>query len=182
VGMHDPKLAGFGNSAWARYQLDATPGRHTAGFGPSSFSGHVVNASGACMIGMGFGGGPEKIAGFLNAVTGLDWTVQSVLKAGERIAVTRQLFNLREGINSLNLYAHPRLYGDPPQKEGPLAGVKINTALQNYWNLGALDWDGVSMKPSKNKLMEFGFKKEAEEFWPPRPFGRPSEPPKEKKK
>lgn len=60
VGMHDAKLSGFGNSAWARYQLDATPGRHTAGFGPGSFTGHMTNATGICMIGMGFGEAPGK--------------------------------------------------------------------------------------------------------------------------
>jgi aldehyde:ferredoxin oxidoreductase len=132
------------------------------------------------MIGMGFGGGPGKIVNFLNAVTGLGWTEEFLLKAGERLAIIRQLFNLREGINSLNIYAHPRLYGDPPQNEGPLASVKINTALQNYWNLGALDWDGITMKPSKKKLEEFGFKKEAEEFWPPPKFPPPPPPKKNK--
>jgi aldehyde:ferredoxin oxidoreductase len=181
VGMHDPKLAGFGNSSWARYQLDATPGRHTAGFGPGSFNTHIVNATGLCMIGMGFGGGTMKLVNFFNAVTGLGWTEENILKAAERIAVLRQLFNLREGINSLNIYAHPRLYGDPPQKEGPLAGVKINVALQNYWNLGALDWDGTTMKPSKKKLMDLGFKKEAEEMWPPPKFPAPRPLPPAKK-
>jgi aldehyde:ferredoxin oxidoreductase len=174
VGMHDPKMAMFGNSAFARYQMDATPGRHTQGFGPGSFTGHVVNAAGCCMIGMGFGAGPGKLADFLKAVTGLDWTIESVLKAGERILVMRHLFNLREGINELKWYAHPRTYGDPPQEEGPLAGIKLNTAAQNYWNLGALDWDMESTKPSKKKLEELGFDEIAKELWPPRRFGPPA--------
>ena len=176
VGMHDPKLAGMGgNASWARYQLEATPGRHTQGFGPGGFGSHIINATGLCLIGYGFGSPPTKLADFLNAITGLNWTLDSVLKAGERIAVIRQLFNLREGINELNWYAHPRLYGNPPQKEGPLAGVTINTAAQNYWNLGALDWDATTMKPSKKKLIELGFDKIAEEMWPPMkfPFGPP---------
>src|SRR3989304_2322686 len=66
----DPKLSGFGVFPGARYQMDATPGRHTQGFGPSSFSGHVVNASGLCLIGFGFGAGPAKQRDFLNAVSG----------------------------------------------------------------------------------------------------------------
>ena len=176
VGMHDPKLAGFGGaSAYARYQMDATPGRHTQGFGPSGFGSHIVNASGLCLIGFGFGAGPAKLVDFLNAVTGSNYTLDEVLKAGERIAVMRHLFNLREGINELNWTAHPRITGNPPQKEGPLAGVTINTNAQNYWNLGALDWDPVTTKPSKKKLIELGFKDIAEEFWPPPkfPFGPP---------
>ncbi len=167
VGMHDPKLAGFGMSAGARYQMDATPGRHTQGFGPSSFSGHIVNASGLCLIGFGFGGGPAKLVDFLNAVTGLNWTLKKVLRAGERIAVMRHLFNLREGINELNWTPHPRITGNPPQKKGPLAGVTIDQKAQVYWNLGALDWDMKTTKPSKNKLIELGFKDIAEELWPP---------------
>jgi len=178
VGMHDPKMAMFGNSAFARYQMDATPGRHTQGFGPGSFSSHVVNSTGVCMIGLGFGAGPDKLVGFMNAVTGLNWNAASLMKAGERIAVIRHLFNLREGIRELDWYAHPRVYGDPPQAEGPLAGIKLNTAAQNYWNLGALDWDMETTKPSKKKLMELGFTKLAEELWPPPkfPFGPPPPP------
>ena len=175
LGMHDPKLAGMGGTPYARYQMDATPGRHTQGFGPSSFGGHIVNASGLCLIGFGFGSGPAKLVDFLNAVTGSNWTTKKVLKAGERIAVMRHLFNLREGISELEWYAHPRTYGDPPQKEGPLSGVTIDTKAQNYWNLGALDWDLKTTKPSKNKLIELGFKDIAEEMWPPPkfPFGPP---------
>jgi aldehyde:ferredoxin oxidoreductase len=175
VGMHDPKLAGFGPAAGARYQMDATPGRHTQGFGPGSFSGHVVNASGLCLIGFGFGGGPAKLVKFLNAVTGSHYTLKEVLKAGERIAVIRHLFNLREGINELDWTLHPRITGNPPQKNGPLAGVTIDQKAQVYWNLGALDWDMKTTKPSKKKLIELGFKDIAPKLWPPRkgPFGPP---------
>jgi aldehyde:ferredoxin oxidoreductase len=175
VGMHDPKLAGFGPAAGARYQMDATPGRHTQGFGPGSFSGHVVNASGICLIGFGFGGGPGKLVNFINAVTGSDYTLDDVLKAGERIAVIRHLFNLREGISEVDWKPHPRITGNPPQKKGPLAGVTIDQKGQVYWNLGALDWDMKTTKPSKRKLIELGFKDIAEELWPPPkfPFGPP---------
>jgi len=49
LGMHDPKcdFADFaGMPVAARYQMDATPGRHTAGFGPSNFPWILVNATG----------------------------------------------------------------------------------------------------------------------------------------
>jgi aldehyde:ferredoxin oxidoreductase len=175
VGMHDPKLAMMGEFAAARYQMDATPGRHTQGFGPGSFSGHIVNATGLCMIGFGFGGGPQKLTDFFNAVTGLDYSVADVLKAGERIAVMRHLFNLREGISELDWTPHPRIIGDPPQKEGPLAGVTADLEHQVYWCLGALDWNKNTAKPSKQKLIDLGMKDIAEELWPPQksPFGPP---------
>jgi hypothetical protein len=41
--------------------------------------------------------------------------------------------------------------------------------------MGAIDWDPITTKPSKNKLIELGFDKLAEELWPPQkfPFGPP---------
>jgi aldehyde:ferredoxin oxidoreductase len=175
LGMHDPKLGrGFGPGA--RYQMDATPGRHTAGFGPGNFGQLVVNAAGLCIIGIGFGAGPDKVTGFLNAVTGLNYTVDEVLKAGDRIGIIRHAFNLREGINELNWTPHPRITGEPPQTEGPLAGVTIDQKAQIYYFLGALDWDPITTKPNKNRLLSLGMKELAEELWPPRkggPFGPP---------
>jgi aldehyde:ferredoxin oxidoreductase len=109
LGMHDPKLGLFGGSSFAHYQLDATPGRHTARCGPAGFGYHMVNATGVCMIGLGGGAAPEKICGFLKAVTGMDWTPDLYLKSGERIGCIRHLFNLREGINELKWTAHPRI-------------------------------------------------------------------------
>ena len=38
LGMHDPKIAGAADRGSSRYQMDATPGRHTAGFRTKEFS------------------------------------------------------------------------------------------------------------------------------------------------
>ncbi len=168
LGMHDPKLPYVSRSdapSAARYQMDATPGRHTQGFGPSGFRGHVVNASGLCSF--GYGVDPTKyIAGFMSAVTGWDCSMDELLKAGERIANMRHAFNLREGINPLELKVHPRIIGKPPYETGPLAGVTADIEAQNYWNLGALDWDRVTTKPSKKKLLELGLEDVAKDLWP----------------
>jgi len=160
LGMHDPKLSPMSPAA-ARYQMDATPGRHTQGFGPSGFRGHVINATGLC-----FFGGAKYIAGFMSAVTGWDRSMDELLKAGERIATMRHVFNLREGINPLELKVHPRIIGKPPYETGPLAGVTADIEAQNYWNLGALDWDRVTTKPSKKKLLELGLEDVAKDLWP----------------
>lgn len=176
LGMHDPKLVGGmggGGGSASRYQMDATPGRHTAGFGPGSFRGHVVNAAGVCVFGF-FGGRAagstgDVLTGYLASVTGLERSTDELLKCGERIANIRHVFNLREGINPLKLTVHPRIIGDPPQKSGPLAGVRADIEAQNYWNLGALDWDRVTTRPSKAKLISLGLNKIADELWPPAP-------------
>jgi len=169
LGMHDPKLIppyGSGNPAAARYQMDATPGRHTQGFGPGSFRGHLVNAAGLCMFGQMSGGAGPYIQGFMSAVTGVDRSMDELLKAGERIAVMRHVFNLREGINPLDLPVHPRIVGVPPQDKGPLAGITADVKAQDHWNLGALDWDIKTTKPSKKKLLELGLDDIAKELWP----------------
>jgi aldehyde:ferredoxin oxidoreductase len=171
LGMHDPKLFGMGGeTATARFHIEPTPGRHTQNFGPSSFSTHIVNAIGCCLFGfMGPTTGliPEYMAG----ATGLERSMDELLKCGERVLVIRHLFNLREGINPLERKVHPRITGNPPQKEGPLANVSVDAMQQAYWALGALNWDMHTTKPKKEKLLELGMEKEAGELWPGgRPF------------
>jgi aldehyde:ferredoxin oxidoreductase len=170
LGMHDPKLMPAyrpGQSAAARYQMDATPGRHTQGFGPSGFQGHLVNAAGLCTFGNMEAADPGRfIVGFMNSVTGWDYSMDELLKAGERIANMRHVFNLREGINPLMWKVHPRIVGKPPQEKGPLAGVTANIEAQVYWNLGALNWDLLTTKPSRKKLLELGLDDVAQELWP----------------
>ncbi len=169
LGMHDPKLPSRfrpDSPSAARYQMDATPGRHTAGFGPSSFRSLVVNAAGLCSMGYGRVDPNKYLAGIMRAVTGWDCSWDELLKAGERIANMRHVFNLREGINPLELKVHPRIIGKPPYEAGPLAGVTADIEAQNYWNLGALDWDRVTTKPSKKKLLELGLEDVAKDLWP----------------
>ena len=103
--------------------------------------------------------------------------MEDILKAGERIAIMRHVFTLREGDKPLERTVHPRIIGRPPQAEGPLAGVSTDMEAQAYWNLGALDWDRVTTKPSLSKLQELGLDDVADELYPPgkrqRGFGPP---------
>jgi len=170
LGMHDPKGGFFAlanRPMMAMYHMDATPGRHTTSFGPGIFMHCVMNATGTCMHGGMAGNPPKYITGFLKTVTGWDRSAEELLKNGERIANMRHVFTLREGDNPLERFVHPRIPGRPPQKEGPIAGVSMNMEAQAYWNLGALDWDMETTKPSRNKLLELGLDDVAEELWPP---------------
>jgi aldehyde:ferredoxin oxidoreductase len=174
LGMHDPKLnlPGMGDRApAARYQMDATPGRHIQGFGPSGFEGHFRNAAGFCANGgynvVGVAKDFNKyIVGFMSTVTGWDRSMDELLKAGERIANMRHAFNLREGINPLERVVHPRIIGDPPLEAGPHAHKTVDIKTEVYWNLGALDWERVTTKPSKKKLLELGLDDVAKDLWP----------------
>jgi aldehyde:ferredoxin oxidoreductase len=170
LGLHDPKggfMAYVGKPMGAMYAMDATPGRHTTGFGPTQFPGYLINAAGLCLHYNLVGGDPRKYqAGFMAAVTGLDRSWEELLKAGQRIGTIRHLFSLREGDNPLERTIHPRVIGRPPQEEGPLRGVSVDIEAQTYWNLGALDWDPATTKPSKKKLLELGITDAAADLYP----------------
>lgn len=172
LGMHDPRLLNNPEAtSAARYQMDATPGRHTQmNFGPGGFEMQIVNAAGWCMFSDLVGGNTLKyITGFMKLVTGLDRSEEGLLKAGERITNMRHVFNLREGINPIKYKVHPRIIGRPPLKEGPLAGSSADIEAQVYWGLGALDWSRITAKPSRKKLLELGLNDVAEELWPDNP-------------
>ena len=166
LGMHDPKIPGFGLASIkaVSYQMDATPGRHNALFGPYGFVTHCVNVTGVCHMGGWFE--DSRLVEYLNAITGWNYTWDDMLKAGERILNLRHAFNLREGINELKWPIHPRIVGKPPQTVGPLAGVTADIEAQIYWCLGALDWDRVTTKPSKVKLLSLGLDDVAKDLWP----------------
>jgi aldehyde:ferredoxin oxidoreductase len=160
-GMHDPKLGVARKSdrlSAARYLMDATPGRHTQGFGPSGFEGHLLNCLNLCLhAGYKIIREPMRyFTGFLNSVTGWDTTGEELLKVGERAATLRHLFNLRESINPRRRFIHPRMLGLPPLTSGVHTGVTIDIDEQVNRNLDALDWDRTTTAPSLKKLHELG--------------------------
>ena len=172
LGLHDPKFdfPGFaGTPTSAKYMMDAAPGRHTGGFGPTHWSWLVINAAGLCLHLNTVTNGIKFTTEFLAAVTGWDRSLKEILKCGERIGAMRHAFTLREGDNPLERKVHGRIIGRPPQKDGPLAGVTADLEAQVYWNLGALDWDRVSGKPSRQKLLELGLEDVADEISPSQP-------------
>jgi aldehyde:ferredoxin oxidoreductase len=170
LGMHDPREIKrprhVGIASAARYKMDATPGRHTSGFGPVDFYAYTLNAAGLCLHATHLGSLDKYIPGFMTAVTGWDRSYDELLKCGERIANMRHVYTLRQGVNPLERYVHPRIIGRPPQEVGPLAGLSPDIEAEQYWNLGALDWDKVTTKPSRKKLLELGLNDVAEELWP----------------
>jgi aldehyde:ferredoxin oxidoreductase len=168
VAMHSPLINATGPwyTAAARYQVDATPGRHTVLFGPFSFvHNHFLDMTGLCHFGQ-WPENPELMVGIFNAVTGWNFSWRDMAEAGERIVNLRHAFNLREGINELTRPVPGRIVGKPPQTTGPLAGVTSDIEAQVYWCLGALDWDRVTTKPSKAKLVALGLDDAAKDLWP----------------
>ena len=186
VPMHDPKR--FANFTTAYFE--ATPARHTQGsygyspasglefpaFDRKSMSGrgeankmgsdllHVINCAGLCLLGYGFMDF-SAIPEFLNSATGWNLGLEDLLKIGERVANLRQAFNAREGISIRDFKFPGRVQGRPPLKVGPTAGrtAEIEPMLRDY--LAVRDWDPVSGKPSRKKLLELGLTDAAEALW-----------------
>ncbi|HSW58687.1 MAG TPA: aldehyde ferredoxin oxidoreductase C-terminal domain-containing protein [Dehalococcoidales bacterium] len=103
---------------------------------------------------------------YLKAIAGWDYDVKELLKTGERIENIRHCFTPREGDNPLERIVHPRILGRPPFKEGPLPVVSPDIEGQIAVNLKALDWDPVTTRPSRKKLLELGLNEIADEVWP----------------
>ncbi|TAK20412.1 MAG: aldehyde ferredoxin oxidoreductase [Chloroflexota bacterium] len=172
--MHDPR---FVPGLATTYQLDATPGRHTQGGElnpwpdmtdvPDKFdyggkgeyvkklvcAVHFVNSVGVCLF--GYLSYPiETWPAFLSAVTGEAWTLEKMLEAGERVANIRHAFNLREGINPLEIRIPQVVVGNPPLTEGNNRGVTIDTQAQNLDYLNRMHWDAQSARPDAKRLGE----------------------------
>jgi len=187
VPAHDPK---FGYHWATTYRLDATPARHTQGPGMplpglpipkhkrrtfagrgeahklgSNFS-HVVSCTGTCLFAYWALPHVDAFLEFMSAVSGWDFTVDELFKTGERIANMRQAFNIREGLNPLKFKVPGRVYGNPPPKRGPLAGITVDEETLYSEYLTAMDWDLKTAKPSKKKLLELGLDDVAKELWP----------------
>lgn len=186
IPAHDPR---FTPALAVTYRLDATPGRHTQG-GRAWNDGvnfvtdekekydyaktgklhkqvanmvHVVNASGICLFGY-LSYPAQYIPDFLTAVTGWEYTFESCLRIGERIANIRHLFNLREGLNPLKYFTNPRTVSAPPPDKGPVANVKLDddTLIKDF--LKAMDWNLTTTEPSHKKLQELGLSQLVREF------------------
>ena len=182
---HDPKLGYH----WAiGYRMDPTPARHTQGpgmpvpglpipqFDPTSFSGrgeahkigsnfaHVVNSTGTCLFLFWALPHIDGIIDLMRAVSGWDLTVDELIQTGEKIANIRHAFNIREGLNPLEYKIPGRMMGNPPPKEGPLAGVTVDEETLDREFLAAMDWDPRTTRPSRKKLEELGLEDVAREI------------------
>jgi len=184
--MHDPKRYMY----YATSYLDTTPARHTQGnystrpasglefpaYDRKSFAGrglankmgsdlmHVVSCAGMCMFSLGFMD-VSALTDFINLTTEWNYSMDDLLKVGERIANMRQAFNAREGIGMVDFKVPGRVSGNPPLEAGPTAGRSVDfTTLRNDY-LVARDWDVNSSKPSKKKLLELGLDDVAKTLW-----------------
>jgi aldehyde:ferredoxin oxidoreductase len=101
--------------------------------------------------------GPEwgdKMAEWLNYVTGTNYTKATLDPLGERIWNLEKLFNMRAGVEKDSL--PPRITTEPRVKNRV---VPLDKLLPEYYEMRGWDKDGV---PTKEKLEELKLEKEGE--------------------
>ncbi|MEW6227783.1 MAG: aldehyde ferredoxin oxidoreductase family protein [Bacillota bacterium] len=116
---------------------------------------NVVNCSGVCLFGY-LSTYVDCIPEFLTAVTGVRWSLEDTVKAGERISNLRQAFNIREGANLIKSPFPSRVLGSPPLDKGPTAGFKVDMELILSEYLDAMGWSRDEARPSTERLVQLG--------------------------
>jgi aldehyde:ferredoxin oxidoreductase len=111
------------------------------------------DASGLCSF-IDSAVGPEAVVPMLQAATGIAYTVEEILKAGERIHNLERLWNLKAGFTSKDDTLPPRMLQEP-QPAGPSAGMvnRLDEMLPEYYRLRGWSPEGV---PTHEKLAELG--------------------------
>lgn len=188
--MHDAR---FEPGLGVIYKMDATPGRHTQAcqftvppgfqsarpgygakreqqegrgrFAKEAFClNHTMNAAGVCLFGYTSMHVPF-VPEFLSAVTGQPFTVDDMLRVGERIANIRQAFNVRAGINAVTQPIPARAYGIPPLSDGPTAGITVQIEQMTREHLDEMGWTRDAAIPRRETLERLGLPDVARELW-----------------
>jgi aldehyde:ferredoxin oxidoreductase len=97
---------------------------------------------------------PEGITELLNAATGMDYSLEEVCTAGERIFNAERLFLSRAGFSRKDDALPTRIVSEP-MPDGPAKGMvcRLEEMLDEYYRLRGWDVNGV---PTENKLRELG--------------------------
>ena len=113
----------------------------------------VVDSAGLCLFNTFAFGGPE-ILEYLKAATGIEISLDEMMKAGERIWNLERLFNLKSGLTGKDDRLPDRIVKEP-MPGGPAKGkvVELDKMLPEYYSLRGWDKEGV---PTKEKLKELG--------------------------
>jgi aldehyde:ferredoxin oxidoreductase len=111
----------------------------------------AIDASGGCIFGTS-GRGGENYAALLTALTGVTYSTEEYVKAGERIWNLERLFNLQAGFTSKDDQL-PSRFTTSPISSGPAKGQisHVPEMLTAYYKLRGWDEDGV---PTQERLRE----------------------------
>jgi len=113
----------------------------------------VIDSSGMCLF-SSFALSAEDYRDLIAAGTGFDYTVEELLKCGERIWNLERLFNLKAGMDPSE-DTLPKRFLEEAMPEGPKKGsvVPLAEMLKEYYSIRGWDEKGY---PTKEKLAELG--------------------------
>ncbi len=114
----------------------------------------IIDAAGICQFSI-LGQDPVTMAAQLAAATGIDgYTLEGVIKCGERIWNLQQVFNRRAGFTRKD-DSLPKRMTEEPAPAGPGKGtvVDLERMLKEYYQLRGWDEEG---NPTPEKLKELG--------------------------
>lgn len=113
----------------------------------------VVDSAGICLFNTFALGGPEVLE-YLKAATGVQMSLDELMKTGERIWNLERLFNFRAGLTGKDDRLPDRLLKEPISS-GPAKGrvVELAKMLPEYYELRGWDKEG---QPTKARLKELG--------------------------
>lgn len=106
---------------------------------------------------------PEMQVKLINAACGLDWTIEDMMKAGERAWNLKRAINNRMGLNRANDKLPKALL--EPFTDGGSAGFVLDFEgmLSAYYR--ARGWDLDTGRPSREKLLELSLDDVAKDLW-----------------
>ncbi|MGI5920891.1 MAG: aldehyde ferredoxin oxidoreductase family protein [Syntrophomonadaceae bacterium] len=112
----------------------------------------LVDSSGTCLF-TTFGIGLPEVAAQLRTATGVDFSDEDYLLAGERIWNLERLFNLKAGLSAKDDTLPPRLLNEP-MKSGAHQGkvVRLDIMIPEYYELRGWDKNGVPTDAKKQEL------------------------------
>lgn len=106
---------------------------------------------------------PQMQVDLINAACDFEWTLEDMMRSGERAWNLKRAINNRMGLTAANDKLPKALL--EPYKEGGSAGFEpdIQGMLSAYYK--ARGWDLETGKPSKQKLLELGLEDAAIDLW-----------------
>jgi len=101
---------------------------------------------------------PTRMTEVLNLATGADYTVESLLQAGDRVYTLERMFLVKAGFTRAD-DTLPRRMLEEPMPAGPAQGhvVELDVMLPQFYRLRGWDENGV---PTAAKLEELGLRRE----------------------
>jgi aldehyde:ferredoxin oxidoreductase len=111
----------------------------------------ALDSTGSCLF-TTFGIGAEELAALLSSVTGIQYTVDDFMKAGDRIWNLERLFDLKSAITGKDDRLPERMMKEPIQT-GPSKGEvsQLDKMIPEYYQLRGWDTKGV---PTPEKLKD----------------------------